>query len=108
MHFNWLAFAMATSVIWAVVAGNAGMHLAVAPATSAYWICMENPTADAGICRADLQRDWAEYSRDRLTYAAWLGLAPIPIAWLGVWLVFARKRPTRATLPGSLASAARR
>lgn len=55
-------------------AGNAGLHLAVAPATSAYRTCMESPIADAAACRANLHRDWADYNGDRLTYAAVLGL----------------------------------
>jgi hypothetical protein len=105
MRDNWLASGIAASIIWALAAGNAGMHLAVAPAISAYRICLENPTADASTCQADLQRDWAAYSGHRLTYAASLGLAPIPLGWLIGWLAFARKRPTRAAMPGSLASA---
>ena len=30
------------SVIWMIAAGNAGMHLAVAPATEAYRACVES------------------------------------------------------------------
>jgi hypothetical protein len=105
MRDNWLASGIAVSVIWALATGNAGMHLAVAPATSAYRTCLENPTADASACQANLQRDWAAYSGDRLTYSASLGLAPISLGWLIGWLVLARGRSTRAALPGSLASA---
>ena len=105
MYANWLVSGIVASVIWAAAAGNAGLHLAVAPAISAYRTCMESPIADAAACRANLNRDWADYSGDRLTYAAVLGLGPIPIGWLAGWLAFARRRPTRATLPGSLASA---
>ena len=107
MHDNWLVSGVVASAIWAVAGGNAGLHLAVAPATSAYRTCMAVPTADAAACQANLHRDWAEHSGDRLTYAAVLGLAPIPIGWFGGWFAFARKRPPRATLPGSLASARR-
>ena len=105
MHDNWLACGVVASVIWAAAAGNAGLHLAVAPAISAYRTCMESPIADAAACQAHLHRDWTDYSGDRLAYAAVLGLGPIPIGWLAGWLAFARRRPTRATLPGSLASA---
>jgi len=83
MHDNWLVCGVVASVIWAAAAGNAGMHLAVAPAISAYRTCMESPIADAA-CRTNLHRDWADYSGDRLTYAAVLGLGPIPIGWLKV------------------------
>ena len=96
---------MVASIIWAAAAGNAGLHLAVAPAISAYRTCLESPIADVAACRANLHRDWADYKGDRLTYAAVLGLGPIPIGWLAGWLLFARKRPIRATLPRSLASA---
>ena len=105
MHANWLASGVAASVIWAAVAGNAGLHLAVAPAVSAYQTCMESPIADAAGVPGQSSSGLGEYSGDRITYAAVLGLGPIPIGWLAGWLVFARKRPTRATLPGSLASA---
>lgn len=104
MRDNWLVSGVVVSVIWAVAAGNAGLHLAVAAATSVYRTCMAAPNFDAAACQASLHRDWAEHSGDRLTYAAVLGLAPIPIGWFGGWFAFARKRSPRATLPGSLAS----
>lgn len=74
------------------------MHLAVAPATLAYQTCVEK--TDGRECQVNLHRDWAEYSGDRLRYAAVLGLAPIPIAWLMAygWVGFQRPNsPVRRT-----------
>lgn len=56
---------------------------------------MKSPGTDASECRANLHRDWAKYSGDRLYYAALVGLAPIPIGWLIGWVVFVRKRANR-------------
>ena len=96
MQFNWLVWGAIASVIWALAGSNAGMYLAVAPATLAYQSCVEGQDTDRGECQVNLHRDWAKYSGDRLNHAASVGLAPIPIGWLIGWLVFARKRPTRA------------
>ena len=61
------------------------MYLAVAPATSAYRACLKTHSADSGECRTILRRDWATYSGDRFSYAALVGLAPIPVGWLAGW-----------------------
>jgi hypothetical protein len=68
------------------------MHLAVAPATSAYQSCMQTQGADQSECRAILYGDWETYSGNRLPYAAVLGLAPIPLAWLIGWALVRNRR----------------
>jgi hypothetical protein len=95
MSYEWQRWAIIASVAWAIAGSNAGMHLAVAPATLAYRNCVQNQGTDAGECRLNLHRDWAKNSGDRLNYAALVGLAPLPIGWLIGWWVFARKRPNR-------------
>lgn len=95
---RWGEIAVITSVAWAIAGSNAGVHLAVAPAISAYSACLENPGADRGECRAAFRRDWAMYSGDRLSYAVLVGLAPLPIGWLAGWL-YIRESRRRARQP---------
>ena len=106
MKSHWQRWAIIVSIAWAIGGANAGVHLAVAPAISAYRHCIKNQTVDAGACQATLQRDWAHDSGDRLGYAALIGLAPIPFGWLIGWLAFAPQPPGRAI--GSAARFARR
>ena len=87
-----LSIALLASLVWAIAGANAGMHLAVAPATSAYRSCMETTRAEQSECRATLYRDWSTYGARRLPYAAMLGLAPIPIAWLIGWFLVGNRR----------------
>jgi hypothetical protein len=96
MTFHWKSWAIFVSIVWALVGANAGVHLAVAPAVSAYRHCVTSQTADEGACRTALQRDWADQSGDRLGYAALIGLAPIPVGWLILWVLFAPRRESRA------------
>ena len=83
------------SVAWAIAGGNAGMHLAVAPATSAYRACLDSHGANSGECQVILRREWAMHSGDRLSFAALVGLAPIPIGWLAGWFFVHRWRKRR-------------
>jgi len=89
---RWVEIASIASVVWAIAGSNAGMHLAVAPATSAYRACLENHRANSSECGVILHRDWAMYSGDRLSYAALIGLAPIPVGWLAGWIFVRRSR----------------
>lgn len=102
MQLNWPTWGVIASVIWAITGSNAGMYLAVAPATLAYRKCVESHGSDARECQFNLHRDWAKYSGDRLNYAALVGLAPIPIGWLIGWGVLVRKRPSRAVVAHSI------
>ncbi len=95
MNSHWQRWAIIVSIAWAIGGANAGVHLAVAPAISAYGR-MKSQAAGASACQATLHRDWAQFSGDRLGYAALIGLAPIPFGWLMGWLVFAGQRPSRA------------
>jgi hypothetical protein len=108
MRYDWRSWGAIASVAWAIAGSNAGMYLAVAPATLAYRNCVESQGTDARECQLNLHRDWAKYSGDRLIYAAFVGLAPIPIGWLIGWLAFTRRRrspaasnATRAIVRGS-------
>ena len=97
MRYDWRLWGAIASVAWAVAGSNAGMYLAVAPATLAYGKCVERKGTDARECQFGLHRDWADYGGDRLKYAALVGIAPIPIVWVIGWLVLVRIRPSRAT-----------
>ena len=81
------------SVVLAIAGSNAGMHLAVAPATTTYRVCLDTQGADSRECQVILRRDWATHSGDRLSDAALIGLAPIPVGWLAAWLFVRRSRP---------------
>ena len=96
---RWVKFASIASVVWAIAGSNAGMHLAVAPATSAYRACLKTPGADSSECGVTLHREWATYSGDRLSYAALIGLAPIPFGWLAGWM-FVRQTRSRRPIAG--------
>jgi hypothetical protein len=85
MQFNWLTWAAIASVAGAIAGSNAGMHLAVAPATSAYQTCVEAAQADIHYCQAKLHRDWPKYSGERIKYAVLAGLAPLPIIWIACY-----------------------
>ena len=79
---EWIRWGAIASVIWAIAGGNAGLHFAVSPATSAYRTCISNPDANLDDCKRNLHQDWSKYSGDRVTYAALVGLAPLPIGWM--------------------------
>jgi hypothetical protein len=102
---EWIRWGIIASVIWAIAAGNAGLHFAVSPATSAYRTCIGSPDANLDDCKHKLlHQDWPKYSGDRVSYAALAGLAPVLIAWLAYGLVaFVRRRQIR---PGVSMSAA--
>jgi hypothetical protein len=91
---EWQRWGIIATLIWAVAGGNAGMFLAVAPATSAYQTCLKSHDVDRGDCQRNLRSDWTKYSGDRLAYAALVGLAPIPIVWL-IALGLSAARPHR-------------
>jgi hypothetical protein len=95
---RFVEIAAIASIAWAIAGSNAGMHFAVAPATSAYRACLESPAGDSGQCRATFHRDWAIYSGDRLSYAVLVGLVPIPFGWLAGWL-YVRQSRRRAREP---------
>ncbi len=82
MLISWRLWGVAASIIWALVGGNAGVHLAVAPAISAYQACVQGQGAHGRECQINLHRDWAEQSGRRLSYAIMIGLVPIPVAWV--------------------------
>jgi hypothetical protein len=79
---EWIRWGAFASVIWGIAGGNAGLHFAVSPATSAYRTCISSPDADLDRCKRNLHQDWSKYSRNRVSYAALVGLAPQPISWL--------------------------
>ncbi len=79
---EWIRRGIVASIIWAIAAGNAGVHFAVSPATSAYRTCIGSPDTNLDDCKRKLHQDWSLYSGDRVTYAALAGLAPVLIGWL--------------------------
>ena len=79
---EWIRWGIVASIIWVIAAGNAGLHFAVSPATSAYSTCVSSLGANLDDCKRKLHEDWSLYSGDRVTYAALAGLAPVLIAWL--------------------------
>jgi hypothetical protein len=92
---DWRRIGIVASTVWAIAGANAGMHLAVAPAISAYSTCLQSHNADSSDCRRNLHRDWSQHSGDRLEYAALVGLGPLPMAWLiayGVSSLLQRRR----------------
>jgi len=87
--------ALVMSVIWMIAAGNAGMHLAVAPATTAYRACVESKISDEAECRRNLHFDWEAVSGDRIPYAAFAALVPLPLLWLTAYAIANGRRDTR-------------
>jgi hypothetical protein len=87
--------ALVISVIWMIAAGNAGMHLAVAPATAAYRACVENKISDEAECRRNLQFDWEATSGHRISYAAIVALVPLPLVWLMAYAITSGRREAR-------------
>lgn len=83
------------SGIWMIAAGNAGMHLAVAPATTAYRSCIESRSTDDAQCLRKLHLDWQASSGDRIAYAALGALAPLPLIWLMAYAIMGGRRETR-------------
>lgn len=67
---RWVEIASIASVAWAIAGSNAGMHLAVALAISAYRACLEGHAADDSECQVILHRDWATHSGKRLSLFA--------------------------------------
>jgi hypothetical protein len=97
---EWTRWGVVASVIWAIAAGNAGLHYAVSPATSAYRRCVDSPGANLDECTRKLHQDWSLYSGDRIPYAALAGLAPVLIAWLAYGLVTSvRRRQIHSHIP---------
>ena len=98
---RFVEIAAVASVAWAIAGANAGMHLAVAPAVSAYRVCVDRPGADSDKCRVMFHRDFEVYAGDRLSHALLVGLAPIPFGWLAGWLyVRQSRRRTRGPISG--------
>jgi hypothetical protein len=87
--------ALVISVIWMIAAGNAGMHLAVAPATTAYRTCIESKISDEAECRRNLRFDWNATSGDRISYAAFAALLPLPLVWLIAYAIMNGRREAR-------------
>ena len=88
-----LAFVM--SVVWALAASNAGMHLAVAPATSAYRSCLETKISDNTACLRNLNLDWEGQGDNRIRYAALAALVPLPLIWLAAYAIISGLRETK-------------
>jgi hypothetical protein len=88
-----LAFVM--SVLWALAAGNAGMHLAVAPVRTAYRSCLETKISDNPACLRNLNLDWEGHSGNRIRYAALAALVPLPLIWLAVYAIMSGRRETK-------------
>jgi len=80
------------AIIWAIAAGNAGLHFAVSPATSAYRTCVGSSDANLDDCKRKLHQDWSLCSGYRVTYAALAGLAPVLIGWLIAYALVASGR----------------
>jgi hypothetical protein len=96
MQSSWsYRLALAMSVVWVLAGGNAGMHLAVAPATSAYRSCMESKISGAAECLRNLHLDWEAQSGNRIAYAALGALAPLPIIWLIVYAIMSGRREAK-------------
>jgi hypothetical protein len=78
-----------------IAAGNAGIHLAVAPATTAYRACVESSMSDDAECRHNLHFDWNATSGDRIAYAAFAALVPLPLLWLMAYATVNGRREAR-------------
>lgn len=83
------------SVIWMIAGGNAGMHLAVAPATEAYRACVESKASGDTECLRNLHLDWEAHSGNRISYAALAALVPLPLIWLMVYAIMGGRRDSR-------------
>ena len=90
-----LRLGLAISVVWMIAAGNAGMHLAVAPATEAYRACVESKGSGDAECLRNLHLDWEATNGDRISYAALGALVPLPLIWLMAYAIMGGRRHSR-------------
>lgn len=95
---EWRRFGLCAAVAWGFAGSYWGALLAVEPAIFAYRECLKGQTADPSACQANLHRDWSHYSGNRLSYAALVGLAPIPIV-LVVAFGLTRRRHRKQSPP---------
>ena len=101
---RFVEIAAVASVAWAIAGANAGMHLAVAPAVSAYRVCVDRPRrGQRQMPRRCFIAICEVYAGDRLSHALLVGLAPIPFGWLAGWLYVRQSRQARprSRSPGS-------
>jgi hypothetical protein len=91
----WIRLALVISVVWMIAGGNAGMHLAVSPATTAYRACIERKSSDGPECLRNLHLDWEATSGNRMSYAALGALVPLPLIWLLAYAIMSGRRDSR-------------
>jgi hypothetical protein len=91
----WVRLGIVISVVWMIAGGNAGMHLAVAPATTAYRACIESKGSGEAVCLRNLHLDWDAQSGNRMSYAALGALVPLPLIWLMAYAIVGGRRDSR-------------
>ena len=99
----WLAIAIALSIAWALAGGVWGYRLgerwnesAREDAVSRFYQCLNDETLGAGseVCQ-EREREIERIRAYQWPAAALLGLAPLPIAWLGAYLAISMARRKR-------------
>ena len=88
---RWQRIGIVLSMLWAVVAGLWGNHIAIqeggAIPIAHYKLCISQPDYDDDQCSATFDEEYAVGVGDHWAFAAMAGLAPIPVAWLLVYIV---------------------
>ena len=91
----WVRLGIVMSVVWMIAGGNAGMYLAVSPATTAYRNCIESKSSDEAVCLRNLHLEWDAVSGNRMAYAALGALVPLPLIWLLAYAIMSGRRDSR-------------
>jgi hypothetical protein len=89
---RWQRIGIVLSVLWAVVGGLWGYHLAtqeaIATPLAHYKSCISQPYYDDDECSHTLDEEYAAGLRDHWAFAVTMaGLVPLPVAWLLVYMV---------------------
>ena len=95
MRLNgWQRLGVIASIVWAVIGGFLGDDIGIHAgdwASRALLACLEMGAQSDAVCDATFRHDFTAAVANHWYYAAFLGLGPIPVAWviayglIGIW-----------------------
>src|SRR6476469_2679837 len=93
MQLNgWQRIGIVISVLWVIVGSLWALHLLFDPIYQRYFNCV----SQGSFCNGILESELADARSMQLEWIAFYGLAPIPLAWLTVYMVIGLVRWIRA------------